>query len=102
MWFIAGAGGDAYSAGAMGWFNALVLFVLIWWTMLFIVLPLGTKPVAAPDKASGWRGAPAQPQIGRKLVITTLATLVIWGGCVGVIDSGWLSFRHGVLALPQD
>jgi len=86
----------------MGWFTGLVLFALIWWTTLFIVLPLGTKPDAAPDALTGWRGAPAQPRMGRKILITTLASLVVWGLCVAVIESDLLSFRHGFLALPND
>jgi predicted secreted protein len=85
----------------MGYFNGTVLFVLIWWTALFAVLPLGTQPIAEPDQTSGWRGAPARPQIGRKLLITTLVAFVIWGCCALVIDSGWISFRHGVFSLPE-
>jgi predicted secreted protein len=85
----------------MGIFNGIVLFVLIWWTALFAVLPLGTAPVAEPDGASGWRGAPAKPQIGRKLLITTAVTVVIWGMCALVIATGWISFRHGFFALPE-
>ena len=85
----------------MGWFNGFVLFVLIWWTALFAVLPLGTAPVAAPDQASGWRGAPAKPEIARKLIITTAVTIVIWGSCFAIIASGWISFRHGFAALPE-
>ncbi len=86
----------------MAWFNGLVLFVIIWWTALFAVLPFGTRPVAEPDSATGWRGAPAQAHIGRKLLITTAVSLVIWGICFAVISSDWLSFRTGVLALPKD
>jgi predicted secreted protein len=85
----------------MGTFNGTVLFVLIWWTALFAVLPLGTKPIADPDAATGWRGAPARPQIARKLLITTAVTIVIWAGCALVINSGLISFRHGVFALPE-
>jgi predicted secreted protein len=86
----------------MGWFNALVLFVIIWWTTLFAVLPLGTKPVASPDQSTGWRGAPAQARIGRKLLINTVVSLAIWGLCVAVITSDLISFRSGFLALPND
>jgi predicted secreted protein len=88
--------------GAMTLIDAIVLFVLIWWTTLFAVLPIGTQPVAAPDEATGWRGAPARARMGRKLLINTVVSLVIWGVCVAVISSDWLSFRHGSLALPQD
>jgi predicted secreted protein len=86
----------------MGWFTAIVLYVLIWWTALFAVLPLGTRPVADPDAATGWRGAPEAPQLGRKILLTTLVALVIWGSAVGLIESGWLSFRHGILQMPKD
>ncbi len=86
----------------MNWFTALVLYTIIWWLTLFIVLPLGTAPQAAPDSRTGWRGAPAQARMGRKVLMTTVASLVIWGLCAAVIQSDWLSFRHGWLALPQD
>ena len=82
-------------------FNGFVLYVLIWWTVLFAVLPLGVSPVAGADKTSGWRGAPARPQIARKLLITTLASAALWSVCALVIASGWISFRHGFAALPE-
>ncbi len=86
----------------MNWFNAFVLYVLIWWVALFAVLPLGTRPVEAPDLATGWRGAPAKPRLLRKIIITTLISLVLWGASLAVIQSGWLSFRHGILGMPAD
>ena len=85
----------------MGWFTAIVLYVLIWWTALFAVLPLGTKPVADPDSVTGWRGAPEQPQVLRKLLLTTIVATVIWAIAVGLIESPWLSFRHGILQMPD-
>ena len=86
----------------MGLVTAVVLYSLIWWTVLFAVLPLGTRPVADADAATGWRGAPARPQLGRKLLWTTVASTVIWAIIVGLIESDWLSFRHGILAMPKD
>ncbi len=50
----------------MNWFTGIVLFVVIWWTALFAVLPIGTRPVQKADETSGWRGAPEQPRIGTK------------------------------------
>ncbi len=86
----------------MGVVTAIVLYALIWWTVLFAVLPLGTNPVAEADAHTGWRGAPDKPRLGRKLMLTTLASTIIWGIAVGLIESDWLSFRHGILAMPTD
>jgi predicted secreted protein len=86
----------------LSWFTALVLYVLIWWTVLFAVLPFGTRPVAEADQATGWRGAPERARMGRKVLITTVVTTLIWGICCLVIVSGWISFRNGWLALPED
>ena len=86
----------------MGWFTACVLYLLIWWTALFAVLPLGTKPEAEPDPLTGWRGAPAHPRLGRKLLLTTLVAALLWAVAVALIESNWLSFRHGILRMPDD
>jgi predicted secreted protein len=85
----------------MHWFTGFVLYVIIWWTVLFAVLPFGTRPVAEADEATGWRGAPERPMIGRKVVMTTLISLVIWGVVVWLNVSGRVSFRSGWLALPD-
>lgn len=86
----------------MNWFTAVVLYILIWWTALFAVLPFGTSPVAKADSATGWRGAPARPMMLRKVVATTLVAAVIWLGCYLLITSDWLSFRSGWLAMHRD
>ncbi len=84
----------------MSWFTGVVLYVLIWWTVLFAVLPWGTRPVADADPDTGWRGAPAQPRMGRKVLATTLVAAVVWVLCYLLISSSWFSFRAGWLALP--
>lgn len=85
----------------MHWFTGVVLFTMIWWTVLFAVLPIGTNPVADADPATGgWRGAPDRPQIGRKLLITTAISVVLFVLTLLVIESGVLSFRTGLLAPP--
>jgi len=76
-------------------FTAFVVYTLIWWTVLFAVLPFGTRPVADPDAATGWRGAPERPLIGRKLLATTVISAVLWGVAMLIIWSDWWSFRPG-------
>ena len=77
----------------MHWFTAFVVFVMLWWTVLFAVLPFGTEPVPDPDDLTGWRGAPARPRMARKLLVTTVISAVLWAISMAVISSDMLSFR---------
>lgn len=86
----------------MGWFTGVVLFAVIWWTALFAVLPIGTRPVAAADDKSGWRGAPERPRIMMKVIATTLVASVLWTATYWLITSDVVSFRHGIFADPGD
>jgi predicted secreted protein len=86
----------------MNWFTGIVLFVCIWWTALFAVLPIGTKPAINADATSGWRGAPERPRILRKVIVTTIVACVLWTGSYILIQSDVISFRHGVFAEPED
>jgi predicted secreted protein len=86
----------------MTWFSGVVVYLLVWWTVLFCVLPFWTRPDAEGDPAAGgWRGAPERPLLLRKVVATTLVSAVIWVGIWWVVESDWLSFRSGWLALPE-
>lgn len=85
----------------MNWFTGVVLYVLIWWTALFAVLPIGTHPVEQADSQTGWRGAPARPLMKRKLIATTVVAAVLWAGCFWLIHSDLISFRHGFFAAPD-
>ena len=85
----------------INWFTAFVLFVIVWWTVLFAVLPFGTRPVADADQATGWRGAPERPRMGRKILWTTGIAIVVWAAVLAIQASGWISFRTGWLAMPD-
>jgi len=86
----------------MGWFTGCVLYLLIWWTVLFAVLPIGTRTNENADPTSGWRGAPERPQLLRKAIITTVVASVVWCAVYVLISSDYLSFRHGMFAAPGD
>ena len=67
----------------MNWFTGCVLYVLIWWVVLFAVLPWGIRSqqeggeiVPGTDP-----GAPAIPRLLRKLVWTTGVSAVIFAVC---------------------
>lgn len=81
-------------------FTTFVLFVIVWWTVLFAVLPFGTKPVADADEVTGWRGAPERPRMGRKILLTTAIAIVLWAAILGIQAAGWFSFRDNWLLMP--
>jgi len=83
----------------MNWFTGLVLYLLIWWTALFAVLPFWARPRVDPDPHSGWRGTPERPRLLRIAFATTLVSAVVWFLAWLLIESPYLSFRSGWLAI---
>ncbi|MBT5571261.1 MAG: DUF1467 family protein [Alphaproteobacteria bacterium] len=72
--------------------TATVVFIIIWWIMLFMVLPWGVSRTENPE-AGHDPGAPARPMLVRKLLITTGITIVLFGILYGVIDAEILSLQ---------
>ena len=64
----------------MGWALGIAIYVIIWWLTLFAVLPFSVRSqTESGDVTKGTDpGAPATHLMGRKLVITTLISGVIW------------------------
>jgi predicted secreted protein len=63
--------------------TTVAIFFLIWWVTLFMVLPWGIRSQheSGSDIAPGTDpGAPAIPNLRRKLVWTTLVSAVIFAG----------------------
>ena len=77
----------------MDWFTATVVFILVWWVLLFAVLPLWTQPKAEADDVTGWRGVPVRPLMARKLLVTTILSLAVWALIMWMITSSSFSFR---------
>jgi predicted secreted protein len=61
----------------MSWATGLMVYLVIWWTVLFAILPLGVKRVENPGRGED-RGAPEQPELKRKAIITTLVSAALW------------------------
>jgi predicted secreted protein len=62
----------------MTWVTGTVVYLLIWWTALFAVLPWGVRHEIHPDPSKHSPGAPVHPQLGRKFIVTTLLSAIIW------------------------
>lgn len=77
----------------MSVFSGIVVFVCIWWTVIFCVLPIGLSAPAEHDPLTA-PGAPANPQIGKKMLITTAISVVLWLIAYAVISSGIIDLRE--------
>ena len=65
----------------MSGFTAFVLYALVWWTVLFAVLPIGVRSqdeegAVAPGTEPG---APAAPRLLMKALLTTLLSALLLG-----------------------
>lgn len=54
------------------------MFLVIWWLTLFVVLPWGVRRSDSPESGHD-PGAPANPMLLKKALITTAIALAIWG-----------------------
>ena len=65
----------------MGITGSIIVYVLIWWIIFFSVLPLGiqSNKEKFKDQIGGIDpGAPNNPKIGRKFLITTIITSLVF------------------------
>jgi predicted secreted protein len=87
--------------------SALVLFAVIWFMVLFVVLPLRltTQAEAGRVEPGTPESAPVDPKIGAKVKIVTAVTVLLWLVVAGVILSGWITVDSfdisGWLGAPQ-
>mgnify|MGYP001442991188 CR=1 FL=1 len=65
----------------MGITGSIIVYVMIWWIIFFSLLPVGiqSNKEVFKEKIEGTDpGAPKNPKIGKKFLITTLITTIIF------------------------
>ena len=80
----------------MGPFTAIAIYLTIWWTVLFAVLPFGTvsHAEAGIDKGDGGDpGAPVDPKLKQKFLTTTVIATVVFAIL-------WLVIALDIVKLP--
>jgi predicted secreted protein len=76
------------------WITIIAVFVVVWWLILFMVLPFGVRPPTEEEMEPGQEaGAPVKPMVWRKMGITTVITVVLCVIFYYLSDSGLISFR---------
>ena len=76
----------------MNWFFGTIVYILLWWTIIFCVLPYGNKPsesVALGEAPS----APHNPRIKQKFIITTIVATILWLLIYTGFETGYLSWE---------
>jgi predicted secreted protein len=76
----------------MHWMSGVTLFAVIWWTVLFAVLPWGVRPSSNPGKGHA-ASAPERPMLARKFIATTVIAVAIWLAIFAVVRANLFSFR---------
>jgi predicted secreted protein len=76
----------------MTWVQGIVAYVVIWWVVIFAVLPFGIRPAEEGDIGHA-TGAPANPRLWFKAAVTTMVAAVLWFALFLLVKSDMLSFR---------
>jgi len=76
----------------MSWVSGIVLYVVIWWLVLFTVLPWGVR---VPDKVEPGMAtsAPERPRILLKMAVTSALAAVFWGLVYAIVTSDLITLR---------
>ena len=64
--------------------TAIAIYFLIWWIVLFAVLPWGVRAQGEDGAPGTDPGAPLAPRLMAKLVWTTLVTTAIFAICATI------------------
>ena len=82
----------------MSLISALAIFFIIWWLVLFAVLPFGVRSQQdAGDVTLGTdHGAPERPRLARKFAVTTAIAAVVFAAVYVVFGIYAFSLEHMV------
>jgi predicted secreted protein len=76
----------------MGWISGIATYVVIWWVVLFMVLPWGVRTIDAADVAQGHApSAPRRPRMVLKAAVTSVVAAAAWLIVYYVIETGAIS-----------
>jgi predicted secreted protein len=64
----------------MPWALGTATFFIIWWTMLFAILPFGVRSQHEADSMVPGTdpGAPVRARLGLKILVNTVIAVILW------------------------
>lgn len=72
--------------------TGIAAYIIIWWVVLFAVLPWGVQQNKAPKPGED-PGAPVRPRMWMKVAATSVIALILWGGLYMANEWNVFSFR---------
>ena len=81
----------------MGITGSIIVYILIWWMIFFSVLPVGIQSNKEKfrERVEGIDpGAPNNPKIGKKFLITTIITSIIFIVIYYLVSFNLLNLRE--------
>ncbi len=73
--------------------TGIAVYVVVWWIVLFAVLPWGVRTPDRPVRGHA-DSAPENPRLLLKAAVTTLIAAIVWLGIYALVESDWFSFRE--------
>ena len=70
----------------------IFVYLIIWWAVLFAVLPLGVRRQDNPEPGTD-PGAPEKPMLLKKALITTVVSGIVFAGVYWLMVSDYFTFR---------
>ena len=72
--------------------SAVVVFIVIWWLVLFMVLPFGVRRMEMPEEGHA-PGAPLQPMLWRKAAATTAIAILLFAAVYVIVEFELISLQ---------
>jgi predicted secreted protein len=72
--------------------TGIMVYIVVWWVVLFTVLPWGVQPPDKPQLGHA-TSAPEKPRLLLKFAVTTVIAGIVFAAIYWFIDSGLVSFR---------
>ena len=80
----------------MTWFSAVLVFVIVWWLVFFMSLPVGARSyheAGEEVEVGNVPSAPMKPRLWTKAGVSTVIAAILPVVVYFLIDSGAVSFR---------
>ena len=77
----------------MDWITAIISYFLVWWVLLFTVLPWGIEKETESEMGND-PGAPRDPFLKKKIIVTSVMAMVLLIVAYILIETYSLSFYN--------